>query len=103
VDGQSQTGIVVIDDRQPDLAQIVDALRPPRGFAGALYRGEQQPDERADDRDHNQQFDEGEPAAAPHPPAIVPHAHGTAPPGEETGKPRPADLHNICRNNLLVS
>jgi hypothetical protein len=85
VHGQSGTGIVVIGDRQPDLPHMVDALRPPRGLSGALHRGKQEADDRADDRDHHKQFDEGEPAVANPLPAAVPHSHGTASSREQPG------------------
>jgi hypothetical protein len=44
----------------PDLAEVVRALRPPGGLAGGLDRREQQCDENSNDRDHDEQFDERE-------------------------------------------
>ena len=42
------------------LPHVVFAGRAPCGLAGGLHRGEEQADERRDDRDHHQQFNEGE-------------------------------------------
>ncbi len=47
--------------RQPDLFQIIGALRPPRRLACRLDRGQQQRNQDRDDRDHDQEFDEREP------------------------------------------
>jgi hypothetical protein len=45
---------VVILQANADLLQIVDALRPPRGFTGSLYRRQQERHQNADNRDHDQ-------------------------------------------------
>jgi hypothetical protein len=47
-------------DGQPDLLEVVATTHPVGGLAHLLDRGQQQADEHRDDRDHNQQFDEGE-------------------------------------------
>jgi hypothetical protein len=52
--------IVVIVHRQPELLQVVLALRPARGLAGLLHGGKQQRDQDRDDRDHDEQFDQRE-------------------------------------------
>ena len=49
-------GSLVIVQRQPDLLEIVFALRHPRRFTSLLHRGEQNGNENGDDRDHDQQF-----------------------------------------------
>jgi hypothetical protein len=45
------------------LLQIVLALRSPRRLTGHLHGGEQQRHQHADDRNHHQQFNQGEAAA----------------------------------------
>ena len=50
----------IVCQRKSKLFQVVDTLDPLRGLAGRLDRGQQQGDQDRDDRDHNQQFDEGE-------------------------------------------
>jgi hypothetical protein len=45
------------------LLEVVDTLHPSRGLAGGLYRGKQQRDQDADDRNHDQKFNQGEAAA----------------------------------------
>jgi len=42
-----------------DLVKIIDALRPPGRFARRLNRRQQQRNQDADDRDHDEQLDEG--------------------------------------------
>src|SRR5262245_45683215 len=49
--------VVILMNRQSDLPQIVETLRPPRCFTRRLDRGEQQRDQCADDGNDNQQFD----------------------------------------------
>jgi hypothetical protein len=51
---------VVIVHRQPNLFEIVLALRPPARFTGCLYRRQQQRYQDADDGNHDQQLDERE-------------------------------------------
>ena len=53
-------GRVVVVHRQAQLLEIVAARTPPSGFTGRLHRREEQADQRGDDRDHHQQFNEGE-------------------------------------------
>ena len=50
--------VVMVLHRDADLLEIVLALRAARRFAGRLNRRQQQGDQDADDRDHDQQFDE---------------------------------------------
>jgi hypothetical protein len=45
---------------QADLTQIVEALCTTGRLARRLHRRQQQPDQHADDGDHNQQFNESE-------------------------------------------
>ena len=59
---------------QPELLQVVGALRPPRRLARRLDRGEQQSDQHRDDRDDHEQLDEGEPAAMKGGHGVVTHA-----------------------------
>jgi hypothetical protein len=56
--------IVVLECCVSQLLKVVHARVPPPRFAGGLHRGQQEADERADDRDHNQQLNECESAAA---------------------------------------
>jgi hypothetical protein len=56
---------MVIVQRQPDLLQVVAALRAPRRFPRLLHRRQQQGDEDGDDRDHHQQFDQRESSQLP--------------------------------------
>ena len=62
--GQRVVRAVIVVQREPDLLQVVDALRPPGGLAGRLHGGQEQGDQDGDDRDHHQQFDQGETAGA---------------------------------------
>ena len=48
---------------EADLLEVVDALRPAGGLAGRLHGGQQQGDEDRNDGDHDQELDQGEPAA----------------------------------------
>ena len=49
---------VVVVQSQTDLLQIVLALRPLGGLANLLDRGQQQPDEDCDNRNHHQELDQ---------------------------------------------
>jgi hypothetical protein len=51
---------------QPDLLQIVDALRPSRSLTRGLYRRQKERNQDGDDGNHHQKLDEGEtpPASA---------------------------------------
>jgi Replication initiator protein A len=51
---------MIVMHRQPDLLQVVQALRPPRRFPGRLDGGQQQGDQHGDDGDHHQQLDQRE-------------------------------------------
>jgi hypothetical protein len=42
------------------LPHLIGALRATGGFAGRLNRRQQEPDERGDDRDHDEEFNERE-------------------------------------------
>jgi hypothetical protein len=53
-------GFGVVVKRQPQLFQIVLALRTPGGFAGLLDGRQQQRNQHGDDGDDHQQFDESE-------------------------------------------
>ena len=61
----AEGGFVVVDS-QTDLVQIVRALASGRGGSYLLDGGQQETDEDRDDRIHDQQFDEGEPAPLSH-------------------------------------
>ena len=56
--------LVVAVQRQADLLQVVDALRPARRLTRRLNGGQEQTDQHGDDRDHHQQLDQGEPPSA---------------------------------------
>ena len=61
--------VVIVLERQTDLFQVVRALHAARRFASRLNRREKKPDQDADDRDNDQQFDESEAVRfAPPPP-----------------------------------
>jgi hypothetical protein len=45
-------------EADPDLLEIIDAVRPSGGLAGLLNGGEQKTGERSDDCNHDKQFDE---------------------------------------------
>ena len=53
---------VVVVRGYTELLQVVGALRPPRRLSGSLNRGKQQRDQDADNRDHYQEFHQGEAA-----------------------------------------
>jgi hypothetical protein len=48
--------------RDPNLVEIVQALRSRRGLADFLHRGQEHGDQDADDGDHHQQLNESEAA-----------------------------------------
>src|SRR5439155_13899995 len=50
----------VVVQRQPDLLEVVLALRPGRRLAHLMNRRQQEADEDGDDGDHHQQFDQRE-------------------------------------------
>ncbi len=50
---------MVVVQGQAELLEVVRALRPPRGLAGRLDRGQQQRDENGDDCDDDEQLDQG--------------------------------------------
>ena len=52
--------------RQPELLEVVGALRPASRLAGRLNGRQQQGDQDGDDGDHHQQLDQGEAATFPH-------------------------------------
>ncbi len=51
---------VVIVRGQAELLDVVDALRASCRFAGRLHGGQQQGDQHANDRNHDQKFDQRE-------------------------------------------
>ena len=62
----TRVGALVIGQRQAELLEVVRALGTPRGLARRLDRGKEQGDQHGDDRDHHQEFDQGE-ASTLHP------------------------------------
>ena len=60
--GKEPVGRFVIQGGEAPLLEVVEALDPPGRLSRRLDGRQQQGDEDADDRDHDQQFDEGEPA-----------------------------------------
>ena len=58
--GQASLGVVVDLKRQGHLLEIVAAGHPPRRLTRRLHGRQEQADEGGDDRDHHEQFDEGE-------------------------------------------
>lgn len=50
--------IVIVVERQPELLQIVLALRPAGGLACLLNGGEEQGDQDGDDCNHHQELDQ---------------------------------------------
>jgi len=57
---KTAVGIVKVVHPDPLLLQVVHTLRPPRRLAGRLDGGQQQRNQDADDRDHDQQLDQRE-------------------------------------------
>jgi hypothetical protein len=55
----------MIEERQTDLLEIVVARGTPSALTRCLNRRQEQAYERADDRDHDQQFDKGESSCNP--------------------------------------
>ncbi len=53
-------GVVIVVHRQADLLEVIFAGKQIGGLANLLDRGQQQGDQHADDRDHDEQFDQGE-------------------------------------------
>jgi hypothetical protein len=53
----------VVGKRDRPLLEVVLALHPPRRLAGRLDGREEKAHQRADDGDHQEEFDEGEAAA----------------------------------------
>ena len=49
---------VIVVQRQRQLAQVVAALHPPRGFPRLLHRRQQERDQQRDHSHHHQQFDQ---------------------------------------------
>jgi hypothetical protein len=47
--------------REPDLLEIVAALRASSGLAGCLHSRQQKRNQNCDDRDHDQQLDQSKP------------------------------------------
>ena len=58
--GKMAMRLVIIVERQTDLLEIVLAFHSIRRSADALNGGEYQPDQNAEDRQHDQDFDETE-------------------------------------------
>ena len=54
---------MIIRQRGRLLFEVVDAMRAPRQFTGTLHSRQQQANQDADDRDHDQQFNERESTA----------------------------------------
>jgi hypothetical protein len=54
--------VLEVVHREYELSDVALATGSPRRLAGSLHRRQKQPDERADDRDHDQQLHEGESA-----------------------------------------
>ena len=54
-----ECGVVVVHPN-PDLLEVITAAHAAGGFTSGLYGWEQQPDEDADDGDHNEQLHERE-------------------------------------------
>jgi len=46
---------------EPDLLEIIDALRAASGFTGGLHGWQEKSDENRDDRDDDEEFNECEP------------------------------------------
>jgi hypothetical protein len=59
-------GAVVVLNRQAELLEIVDALRPAGGLASGLDCGQQECDQDCNDGDHHQQLDKRERSASLH-------------------------------------
>src|SRR5204863_166739 len=55
--------VVVVVSGQTELLEVVGALHAAGGFAHLLYRGQQQPDQNGDDRNHDKNLDQREGAS----------------------------------------
>jgi hypothetical protein len=49
---------MMIETSQRELLEVIDTLLPPRRFARGLNRRQEQRHQNADDRDHDQQFNQ---------------------------------------------
>jgi hypothetical protein len=58
---KQSSGAQVVVEAQADLLKIVGALHAPRRLARHLHRRQQERDQDADDRNHDQKFNEGKP------------------------------------------
>jgi hypothetical protein len=56
--------VVILDDRQPQIPDVVAALHLPGRLARRIDRRQEQCHQRANDRDHHEQFHEGKARAA---------------------------------------
>ena len=59
VTGQAVVGIVIVLDRETELFQVVRALHPAGRFTSRLDCRQEQPNQNADNRNDDQEFDEG--------------------------------------------
>jgi len=50
-------------ERKTDLTKVILTLHTPRGFPGRLDRREEQGDQKADNRDHDKEFNQRESAS----------------------------------------
>ena len=57
-------GRLVAGDRDPQLFEMIEALRRTRPFAGVLNRRQKQRDQNPDDRNRHEQFEQRETPAA---------------------------------------
>jgi hypothetical protein len=58
-------GVGVVQASQGELLKIVATAHSARRFAGCLNGGQEERHENADDRDHDQQFNQGESVPSP--------------------------------------
>ncbi len=61
-DRKTAVNVMIVVNRQPELLQVVLALRPPSGFACLLNSGQQQRNQDCDNCDDHQQLDQGKAA-----------------------------------------
>ena len=70
---------MIIVQRQSDLLQIIRALRTASRFPSGLNGRKQQSDKDADNGNHDQQLDKGEPSALPFSKNSQIHSHSNSP------------------------
>jgi hypothetical protein len=69
---------MILVQGQTQLLEVVRAPYPASGLAHPLNRGDQQPNQHGDDRDHNQEFEKRKRLPWPHRPSLTRRISGGA-------------------------